>query len=123
MGAASATMISSSSSSSSSSVAVAGAGVALLFNPKDEASKRKVFLNAFRPKKEEVPRCSGHGEPMVRRQVKKTESEHCGRYFFCCARPEGAHVDKEARCKTFVWEDSLAVGAGGKRVRGLLKKG
>lgn len=88
-----------------------------LSDPPGEANKRQIFLDAFRPKKEEVPRCSGHGEPMARRQVKKTESEHCGRYFFCCTRPEGA------RCKTFLWEDTLAVRAGGKRVRGLLKKG
>jgi len=121
VGAGAATMVAS-SSSSSSSVAVAGMGAAPLLNPADEASKREVFLNAFRPKKEEVPRCS-HGELMVRRQVKKAESENCGRYFFCCTRPEGAEGDKEARCKTFVWEDTLAMGAGGKRVRGLLQKG
>lgn len=120
VGAGTATMVASSSSASSSVAVAVGGGAS---NPADEARKREIFLNAFRPKKEEVPQCSGHGEPMVRRQVKKTESDHCGRYFFCCARPEGAEVDKEARCKTFVWEDTLAVGAGGKRVRGLLKKG
>eukprot|EP00624_Nannochloropsis_granulata_P007135 evm.model.NODE_6492_length_31877_cov_22.786146.13 len=105
------------SSTFSSSSTMAGAVALPLSDPAVEANKRQIFLNAFRPKKEEVPRCSGHGQPMVRRQVKKTESEHCGRYFFCCAWPEGA------RCKTFLWEDMLAVRAGGKRVRGLLKKG
>lgn len=90
--------------------------------PATEGAKRQAFLQAFKPRADETPRCRGHKEPMVRRCVKKADSEHVGRYFWCCARPEGTKGDKEARCSGLVWEDEMEVRAGGKRVKGLIKK-
>ncbi|XP_022711128.1 DNA-(apurinic or apyrimidinic site) lyase 2-like [Varroa jacobsoni] len=49
-----------------------------------------------------APTCSGHGETSVMRIVKK-DGPNKGRKFFCCARPEGAASNKEARCQFFVW--------------------
>ncbi|EWM24644.1 dna-apurinic or apyrimidinic site lyase 2 [Nannochloropsis gaditana] len=105
-----------SSSLSSSTMSAPQPGVML------EATRREVFLSAFRSQRDNTPRCQGHNEPMVRRHVKKADSGNLGRYFFCCARPVGTDGDKEARCRDFLWEDSLAMGAGFRRVRGLVKK-
>ncbi|CAD7702479.1 unnamed protein product [Ostreobium quekettii] len=46
------------------------------------------------------PRCQGHGEPCVIREVKK-QCANKGRLFFVCARPEG-HRPK-GRCNHFEW--------------------
>ncbi|OQR79045.1 DNA-(apurinic or apyrimidinic site) lyase 2-like [Tropilaelaps mercedesae] len=71
-----------------------------------KSSQRKVQLNAswknILKGPPQAPPCSGHGETSVMRVVKK-EGPNKGRKFFCCARPEGAANNKEARCKFFVW--------------------
>lgn len=47
--------------------------------------------------------CRGHGEPCVRRVVKRADSKHCGRAFYVCARPPGAPDDARASCNHFEW--------------------
>ena len=49
-----------------------------------------------------APLCSGHNEPCVLRTVKNKGPNH-GKQFYCCARPQGHHTNKEARCKFFKW--------------------
>ena len=56
------------------------------------------------------PRCKGHGEACVVRQVKK-KGPNQGRVFFVCARAAGPKDNPAARCDHFEW----ARGAVGKR--------
>ncbi|XP_044067369.1 DNA-(apurinic or apyrimidinic site) lyase 2 [Siniperca chuatsi] len=48
------------------------------------------------------PSCKVHGEPCVRRTVKK-EGPNMGKQFFVCARPQGHTSNPEARCNFFAW--------------------
>lgn len=48
-----------------------------------------------------APLCR-HGEPAVKRQVKK-EGPNRGRYFWCCERSAGREGDPAARCGFFQW--------------------
>ncbi|XP_068608408.1 DNA-(apurinic or apyrimidinic site) endonuclease 2 [Brachionichthys hirsutus] len=50
------------------------------------------------------PACKVHGEPCVRRTVKK-EGPNMGRQFFVCARPQGRASNPDARCNFFAWVD------------------
>ena len=53
-----------------------------------------------------IPRCKKHGEVCKIRVVKRKDSPHCGRSFYCCPRPAGAKDDPETDCGFFKWASS-----------------
>lgn len=57
------------------------------------------------------PVCVGHKERCVIRQVKDTSSTNWGRYFYVCARANGASDNPQARCDHFQWKEIKKKGA------------
>ena len=55
-----------------------------------------------------APLCKGHKEPCVIRTVKKV-GPNLHRQFYCCARPQGAVADREARCDHFEWATGVKI--------------
>ncbi|VEL40061.1 unnamed protein product [Protopolystoma xenopodis] len=56
------------------------------------------------------PLCFRHQEPCVLRIVKRTGSNHFGRQFWVCSRPQGVTGNPAARCQTFLWADEVSRG-------------
>ena len=53
-----------------------------------------------------IPRCKKHGEVCKLRVVRRKDSPHVGRSFYCCPRPAGAKDDPETDCGFFKWASS-----------------
>ena len=66
---------------------------------------RGAWMNTFA--KMAPPKCK-HGETCKVRTVKKKESPHCGRVFFCCPRPAGARTNPDCDCGFFLWREHRA---------------
>jgi AP endonuclease 2 len=72
----------------------------------DKPTKSNTTWNEiFRPPTP-PPLCSGHKERCLIRQVKDASSTNWGRYFYVCARANGASDNPQARCDHFQWKDA-----------------